>query len=124
MFTLIIISLHPFALGAKEIGKIPTEEECMGLIAVLPTFRSEAMAAWYEKNKQSGLTAKQVVEQIQSLAKAGDKELQYTYGTLLSRGYCVPKVLCEGLKYIKLSRGGKMDWEKIYPTAQDEGKCD
>ena len=120
---LMILFLQPIAQGSQEIGKIPTEEDCMGLIAVLPTFRSEAMTAWYEKGNQSGLTGKQVVEKIQSLAEAGDKELQFTYGTLLTRGYCVPKDLCAGLNYIKLSRGGKMDWEKIYPTEQGAGKC-
>ena len=66
------MSLGYVAQGAEEIGKMPDEESCMGLIAVLPTFRSDAMAAWYEKSNKSGLSSKQVVEKIESLAEGGN----------------------------------------------------
>ncbi len=47
---LVTISFFAMAQGPAPIGKIPTEEDCLGLIAVLPTFESEKMKTYYEIN--------------------------------------------------------------------------
>ena len=93
----------------------PSEEECLGLIAVLPTFQSPGMKTYYEKNPEA--KGRQLAEQLHSLADSGDKDAQFTYGMLLSNGYCVPQDICAGKRYREKSRGGANDWEKIYPLS-------
>lgn len=95
------------------IGEIPTKEDCLGYIAILPTFYSEKMKVFYEINP--GASGKELVEKIQSLADGGDKDLQYTYSQLLLNGYCVPKDVCAARRYLEQSRGGPNNWEKVYP---------
>ena len=109
----LILTFDVFAKNNNVIGEMPSIQDCGGLIAVLPTFHSKEMASWYEKNQYLG--GKILVDKIQSLAEAGDKELQFTYGMLFLSGYCVPQDICTGWKYIKKSRGGQQTWEKMYP---------
>lgn len=96
-----------------SIGEIPTKEDCLGYIAILPTFYSEKMKVFYETNP--GASGRELVEKIQSLADGGDKDLQYTYSQLLLNGYCVPKDVCAARRYLEQSRGGPNNWEKVYP---------
>ena len=91
---IVTVSFGAIAQAAGPIGEIPTEEDRLGLIAVLPTFQSEGMKAFYEKNPEA--SGKEIVEQLRSLADAGDKDAQFTYGMLLLYGYCVPKDICAG----------------------------
>ena len=95
------------------IGEIPTKEDCLGYIAVLPTFHSEKMKTFYEMNPNA--SGKELVEKLRSLADLGDKDLQFTFSQLLLNGYCVPKDVCAALRYLEKSRGGPNNWEKIYP---------
>jgi hypothetical protein len=97
------------------IGEIPTEEDCLAFIAILPTFHSEKMKLFYENNPQA--SGKQLVEKIESLADGGDKDLQFTYSQLLLTGYCVPKDLCSARRYLIRSRGSLINWEQMYPSA-------
>ena len=92
----------------------PTEEECLGLIAVLPAMQVPEMQAFYEANRDAG--GKALAGKLRSLADAGDKTAQFTYGTLLMTGHCVPQDLCAARKYREQSRGGANDWEKLYPV--------
>jgi len=114
----ILMALVAFAQVANgqtvpPIGEIPTEEDCLGYIAILPTFYSEKMKVFYEKNPKA--SGKELVEEIQSLADRGDKDLQYTYSQLLLNGYCVPKDVCAARRYLEQSRGGPNNWEQLYP---------
>lgn len=106
-------------------GEIPTEEDCLAYIAILPTFYSEKMKFFYEKNPK--IRGKELVEKIQSLADLGDKDLQYTYSQLLLNGYCVPKDVCAARQYLERSRGGPNNWEQVYPTQpwprETEARC-
>lgn len=95
------------------LAEIPSEEDCRAYIAILPTFYSEKMKAFYEKNSKA--SAKELVNQIRALADRGDKDLQYTYSQLLLNGYCVPKDVCAARRYLAQSRGGQNNWEKVYP---------
>lgn len=95
------------------IGEIPTKEHCLSFIAILPTFHSARMSAFYAMNPDA--SAKEMVEKVQSLADGGDKDLQFTYGQLLLTGYCVPKDICAARRYLEKSRGGPDNWEQIYP---------
>ena len=112
-----IITASISALGQTQalIGRIPTQEDCLALIAVLPTFHSEKMKAYYELHPAA--SGKDLVQEIQSLADRGDKDLQFTYGMLLHHGYCVPKDFCAARRYIEKSRGGLNNWEQVYPIA-------
>ncbi len=67
---------------------LPTEEDCLSFIAVLPTFHSKKMKDYYDMNLQAG--GKELMEKIQSLADSGDKDEQFVYSMLLLNGYCVP----------------------------------
>jgi hypothetical protein len=95
------------------IGEIPTKEDCLSYIAILPTFHSEKMSAFYGKNPDA--SAKELVEKIQSLADAGDQVLRFTYSQLLLNGYCVPKNICAARRYLEKSRNGPRNWEQDYP---------
>lgn len=126
----ILIALVAFALAANGqtvplTGEIPTKDDCLGYIAVLPTFHSEKMKIFYEINPTA--SGKELVEKIQSLADRGDKDLQYTYSQLLLNGYCVPKDVCAARRYLEQSRGGPNNWEKVYPIQlrpeDTESKC-
>jgi len=108
------VVLCTVAHAAGPIGEIPSEGDCLGLIAVLPTFYSEGMKSFYEKHPDA--SGKDLVEQLRLLADGGDKDAQFTYGMLLLHGYCVPEDLCAGRRYVKQSRGGKHDWERQYPA--------
>ena len=50
---LVTISLNAIAQAPALIGKIPTEEDCLGLIAVLPTFESEKMKTYLRDQPES-----------------------------------------------------------------------
>jgi len=110
---IVVVSLGAIGQEPAPIGKIPTEEDCLGLIAVLPTFHSEKMKAYYEMNPK--VSGKELVEKLQSLADGGDKDVQFTYSMLLLNGYCVPKDVCAARRYLEKSRGGPNNWEKMYP---------
>ena len=101
------------AQGPAPIGEIPTEEDCLAFIAVLPTFESDKMKAYYEINPKA--SGKDLVERLQSLADDGDKDAQFTYSMLLLNGYCVPKDVCAARQYLVKSRGGPKNWEQVYP---------
>jgi hypothetical protein len=112
------IALFAFAQVGKDqmashIGEIPTKEDCLGYIAILPTFSSEKMRAFYEMNPDA--SGKDLVEKMRWLADRGDKVLQFTYSQLLLNGYCVPKDVCAAGRYLEKSRGGPKNWEQIYP---------
>jgi hypothetical protein len=79
-------------------GELPTEEDCLGYIAILPTFHSEKMKVFYARNPKA--SGKELVEKIQSLADLGDKDLQFTYSQLLLNGYCVPRDVCAARQYL------------------------
>jgi hypothetical protein len=96
------------------IGEIPTQEDCLGYIAILPTFYSKKMNVFYALNPKA--SSRELVEKIQSLADLGDKDLQYTYSQLLLNGYCVPKDVCAARRYLEQSRGSLNNWEQVYPT--------
>jgi hypothetical protein len=87
-----------------RIGEIPTKEDCLGYIAILPTFYSEKMKVFYEMHPNA--SGKELVEKLHSLADLGDKDLQFTYSQLLLNGYCVPKDVCAARRYLEKSRGG------------------
>ncbi len=110
---IVTVSLGAIGQAPAPIGKIPTEEDCLGLIAVLPTFHSEKMKAYYEMNPKA--SGKELVEKLQSLADGGDKDVQFTYSMLLLNGYCVPKDVCAARRYLEKSRGGPNNWEQVYP---------
>lgn len=115
----ILASIFAVSLGAKgqsaaPLGEIPTEEDCLSYIAILPTFQSEKMKIFYEIYPNA--SGKQFVEKIQSLADSGDKDLQFTYSQLLLNGYCVPKDVCAARTYLEKSRGGPNNWEQVYPV--------
>ena len=101
------------AQAPEPTEKVPSEEDCLGLIAVLPTFHIKAMRAYYDKNPSA--TGKALAAKIQSLAEAGDKDAQFTYGMLLLNGYCVPRNGCAARRYLESSRDGVNNWEPIYP---------
>lgn len=107
---IVTVSLGAIGQAPPPIGKIPTEEECLGYIAILPTFRSENM-----KPYSMIVDGKELVEKIQSLADGGDKDVQFTYSMLLLNGYCVPKDVCAARRYLEKSRGGPNNWEQVYP---------
>ncbi len=110
---IVVVSLGALGQEQAPIGKIPTEEDCLGLIAALPTFYSEKMKAYYDMNPKAG--GKELVEKIQSLADGGDKDVQFTYSMLLLNGYCVPNDVCAARRYLEMSRGGPNNWEQVYP---------
>ncbi len=118
---LILGLVSTVSLGAMSqsplapIGKMPTEEDCLALIAVLPTFHSERMKAYYELNPNA--SGKALVEKLQSLADGDDKDAQFTYSMLLLNGYCVPKYVCAARRYLERSRGGPNNWEQLYPIS-------
>lgn len=85
----------------------PSEEECLGLIGILPTFEIPEMKAYYEKNRNAA--GKDLAQKLQALADAGDKSAQFTYGHLLLTGYCVPQDFCAARRYHERSRGGVKD---------------
>ncbi len=91
----------------------PNEEDCRGLLGILPTFQIPEMKVYYESNPDA--SGKDMVQKLRSLAEAGDKTAQFTYGNLLLTGYCVPQDFCAARKYREQSRGGATDWEAIYP---------
>jgi len=91
----------------------PTEEECKGLIAVLPTFEIPEMESYYRKNEDA--SGKELAQKLRSLAEAGDKAAQFIYSTLLLTGYCVPQDFCAARKFREQSRGGSTNWEQKYP---------
>jgi len=110
----ILIPIIAGSLGAKgQEQASPTEEDCLSLIAVLPTFHSEKMKAYYDLNPNA--SGKELVEKIQSLADGSDKDVQFTYSMLLFNGYCVPKDICAARRYLEKSRGGPNNWEQMYP---------
>lgn len=111
--SLLTISFSAAAQAPSLIGKIPTEEDCLAFIAILPTFENERMRSYYETNPNAG--GKDLVERLQSLADDGEKSAQFTYSMLLLNGYCVPKDACVARRYLLKSRGGLKDWEQLYP---------
>ncbi len=126
----ILITLVAFAQVANgqtaaHIGEIPTEEDCLADIAILPTFDSENMKFFNEKNPKA--SGKELLEEIQLLADRGDKDLQYTYSQLLLNGYCVPKDVCAARRYPEQSRGGPNNWEQVCPIQpwpkEAEARC-
>ena len=92
---------------------MPTEEDCLGLIAVLPTFQIKKMSVYYENNPSA--SGKELAQQLHSLADGGDKDAQFTYSILLLNGYCIPRDICAARRYLEMSRGGTNNWEKTYP---------
>ena len=112
--SIVTVSFGAIGQVSAPVGTIPTEEDCLGLMAVLPTFHSEKMKAYYEMNPNA--SGKELVEKIQSLADSGDKDLQYTYSMMLLNGYCVPKNICAARQYLEKSRGGLNNWELVHPT--------
>lgn len=112
--TIFAVSLVAKGQAVAPLGEIPTEEDCVSYIAILPTFQSEKMKVFYEMNPNAG--GKQLVEKIQSLADSGDKDLQFTYSQLLLNGYCVPKDVCAARRYLEKSRGSPNNWEHVYPS--------
>ena len=120
--TLALVAISAFPIISKAQVPNPTEEECLGLIAVLPTFQSAEMKAYYQKNPDAN--GKQLAEKLQALADAGDKNAQFTYSMLLSNGYCVPQDICAARKYREKSRGGARDWETVYPLSPSLQKKD
>lgn len=126
----ILVSIAAFSFGAigqtqGPIGMIPSEEDCLGFIAVLPTFHSERMKAYYDTNPTAG--GKALVEKIQAFADEDDKDVQFTYSMLLLNGYCVPRDVCAARRYLEKSRGGPNNWEQAYPNppwpTDTESKC-
>lgn len=126
----ILVPISVLSLGAigqtqVPIGMIPTEEDCLSFIAVLPTFHSEKMKEYYDMNPKAD--GKELVEKIKSMADGGDKDVQFTYSMLLLNGYCVPKDVCAARQYLKKSRGGSNNWEQVYPMPpwpkDTESKC-
>ena len=113
MASMVAVAFSAMAQATATIGMIPTEEDCLGLIAVLPTFHSEKMKSYYDMNPKA--SGKELVEQLQSLADGSDKDVQFTYSMLLLNGYCVPKDVCAARRYLERSRGGLNNWEKVYP---------
>lgn len=111
--SIVTVSFGAIGQMSAPVGKIPTEEDCLGLMAVLPTFHSEKMKAYYEMNPNA--SGKELVEKIKSLADSGDKDLLYTYSMMLLNGYCVPKNMCAARQYLEKSRGGPNNWELVYP---------
>ena len=103
------------AQAADRIGEIPTEEDCLAYMAILPTFQSKGMGSYYEANPGAG--GKDLVEQLQLLANGNDKDAQFTYSMLLRNGYCVPRDVCAAQQYLEKSRGGPNNWEPMYPLA-------
>jgi hypothetical protein len=93
---------------------IASEEDCMALIAVLPTFHSPAIVRFFDDNPHVSTPA--LVERIHKLADGGDKTLQFTYSQLLRNGYCVAQDACAAQRYLEQSRGGPIDWEQQYPV--------
>jgi len=118
--SIVAVALAANAQGQAPVGEIPTEEDCLAYIAILPTFHSEKMKFFYEMNPKA--SGKEMVEKIQSLADSGDKDLQFTYSQLLLNGYCVPKDVCAARKYLEKSRGGPNNWEQVYPI-QSQTTC-
>lgn len=113
--SIVAVSVVAKAQGPAPVGEIPTEEDCLALIAILPTFHSEKMKIFYEMNPKA--SGKELVEKIRSLADSGDKDLQFTYSQLLLNGYCVPKDICAARRYLETSRGGSNNWEQVYPVS-------
>lgn len=113
MTLILAISLVARAQGPLTIGAIPTEEDCLAFMAILPTFESDKMKAYYEANPDAG--GKALVERLRSVANDGDKSAQFTYSMLLLNGYCVPKDVCAARQYLERSRGGPKNWEPLYP---------
>ena len=113
---MVLVAFAQVANGqtVPPIGEIPTKEDCLGYIAILPTFHSKKMNVFYALNPNA--SSKELVEKIQSLADLGDKDLQYTYGQLLLNGYCVSKDVCAAQRYLEQSRGSPNNWEQMYPT--------
>jgi hypothetical protein len=72
---IVAVSLGAIGQVPPPIGKIPTEEDCLGFIAALPTFHSEKMMDYYKMNPNA--SGKELVEELQSLADGGDKDLQF-----------------------------------------------
>jgi hypothetical protein len=105
----------------------PSEEECLGLIGIMPTFEIPEMKAYYHKNHDA--SGKDMAQKLHSLADAGDKTAQFVFSNLLITGYCVPQDFCAARKYREQSRGGSKDWEKDYPIPPylkkkyDEASC-
>ena len=114
LISLAFVSLGSLAQATGSIGAIPTEEDCLAFMAILPTFQSQGMSAYYEKNPAAN--GKDLVEKLQGLANSGDKAAQFTYSMLLRNGYCVPQDVCAAQRYLEQSRGGPTDWEQIYPV--------
>jgi len=112
---IITVSLAAIGQAQSPIEKIPPEEDCLGMIAVLPTFHSENMKVYYKANPQA--SGKELVEKLHSLADGDDKDAQFTYSILLLYGYCVPKDVCAARRYLKKSRGGPNNWEQVYPIS-------
>jgi hypothetical protein len=112
--TLVAASTVAYAQSPAPVGETPTKEDCLAFIAILPTFQSKAMSDFYESNPE--VSAKGLVEKIESLANSGDTDLQFTYAQLLLNGYCVPKDFCAAQRYFDNSRAGSRDWSKSYPT--------
>lgn len=111
---MIVASLGAAAQASGPIGELPTEEDCLAFIAILPTFYSKEMGAFYEKNPRA--SGKDWVEKIQLLANGTDKAAQFTYSMLLRNGYCVPQDMCAARRYLEKSRGGPNNWEQMYPV--------
>ncbi len=107
------VSLVANGQEMPPIGEIPTEVDCLAYIAILPTFYSEKMKVFYEKNPKT--SGRELVEKIQSLADRGDKDLQFVFSQLLLNGYCVPKDVCAARMYLEKSRGNPKNWEQVYP---------
>ena len=102
------------AQATGPIGGIPSEEDCLAFIAILPTFHSKEMTAYYETNPSA--SGKDLLGKLQSLANGDDKAAQFTYSMLLRNGYCVPQDVCAARRYLKKSRGGPNNWEQMYPS--------
>jgi hypothetical protein len=46
---IVAISLGAMGQAPAPSEAVPSEEDCLGLIAILPTFRSDKMSAYYEE---------------------------------------------------------------------------
>ena len=125
LVTALAVLVVPSVLALEAVSELVPEEDCLGLIAILPTFRNKDMSLYYQMTPNA--TGKQLAARIQLLADGGDKDLQFTYSQLLLNGYCVPKDVCAARRYLEKSRGGPNDWEKVYPVTpfpkDAESKC-
>jgi hypothetical protein len=123
----VLVVFSQCAAAQSQTPRQPTEEECLGLLAILPTFQIPEMKLYYENSPSA--TGKDIAQKLLSLADNGNKVAQFTYSNLVLTGYCVPQDVCTARKYREQSRGGATDWEKRYPIPPwvrkkyDEAQC-